>query len=139
MGHVGRSPFAPRPAGDPRIRGRSSLDARDRRDPRSQGMGCQGGGREEDRGRCRGDAQEGPGGRQGSRQGCEGRMSDALTTAELTVRAWHKTARTRCDLAIEGNFKEVERVYLEAAMSLPFYGADPDPLPSEYKLKVVGG
>ena len=56
---------------------------------------------------------------------------DALKMAERTVRMWHKTALQMRDLAIDGKCAEIERVYFDAAMSFPFYGVDPDPLPSE--------
>lgn len=55
----------------------------------------------------------------------------ALQNAERTIRAWHKVARQMCDLAIGGDCKGIERVYFDAALSLPFYGVDPDSLPSE--------
>jgi hypothetical protein len=58
----------------------------------------------------------------------------ALQEAERTVRAWHKAAREMCDVAIGGDCKAVEKRYFHAAMTLPFYGADPDPLPSERML-----
>ena len=58
-------------------------------------------------------------------------MASDLENAERTVRAWHKAARAMCDLAIKGDCDGIERLYFDTAMSLPFYGAYPDPLPSE--------
>lgn len=55
----------------------------------------------------------------------------ARQEAERTIRAWHAAALKMRDAAIEKNWEEVERIYFDAAMFLPFYGADADPLPSE--------
>lgn len=62
------------------------------------------------------------------------RLRDALTNAEKTVRRWHREARAMCDAAINGDCKAVEKIYFDAALGIPFYGADPDPLPSEIAL-----
>ncbi len=54
-----------------------------------------------------------------------------LEQAERTVRAWHQVALQMRDLAIGRDHEAIERIYFYAAMSLPFYGVDPDPLPSQ--------
>src|SRR3990167_1148525 len=54
--------------------------------------------------------------------------------AERTIRSWHKAALAMCDFAIGGDCKGVEDLYFDTAMSLPYYGADPDPLPCQHKL-----
>lgn len=56
-----------------------------------------------------------------------------LEKAQRTVRDWHKAALAMRDLAIRGDCKGVENLYFDTAMSLPFYGADPDPLPCRRK------
>lgn len=44
-----------------------------------------------------------------------------------TVRAWHRTALKMKDASIGGE-GDIQEIYLNAAMSLPFYGAVGEPI-----------
>ncbi len=66
------------------------------------------------------------------------RLLAAQEAAERTIRAWHKAARKMCDLAISGDCDAIQDFYFDTAMSLPFYGADPDPLPCKISHQQLG-
>lgn len=65
------------------------------------------------------------------RDGVIEKLRADLLAAEKTVRAWHRTALAMRDMSITWRSTEIDDFYIRAAMSLPVYGADPDPTPSQ--------
>jgi len=59
------------------------------------------------------------------------RLREDLDEAVKTVRRWHRAALTMRDMSITGKVTEIELYYFNMAMSLPFFGADSEPLPSQ--------
>lgn len=57
------------------------------------------------------------------------RLWTELDGAVSAVRRWHRAALTMRDMSITGD-GSIQDYYFDAAMSIPFYGALEDPLPS---------